>query len=394
MPSPSKRLQNLPPYVFSVIGDRLREMQNQGIDVLRLDIGNPDMPPPDSVIEALGKSSRESDKHGYSGYRGVATFRQAIAEHYRGRFGIVLNPDTEVLPLLGSKEGIINLCLAYLDHGDASLVPDTGYPSYAMGARLAGADIHYVQLQPEQNYEPNIEHIPADIVNKARLFWVNYPNNPTGAIVDLECYRGLITFCREHDILLASDNPYIDITYDGYQAPSLLQASPDDKSNLIEFFSFSKSYNMAGWRLGAAVGDAKAINNLLNIKSNVDSGHFKPIYDAGSIALKTPRTWIDERNAIYQRRRDIILEALPQIGLSATPSAGSLYVWAKVLNSAVDSYVERAREEAHVSLAPGTAYGPGGNDYVRLSVAVPDDKIQSALNRLKVWYALEFEKQS
>lgn len=385
MPLRSYRLDALPPYVFSVIGDRIQKMQADGLDVFRLDIGSPDMPPPDAVLSALNESVLKPNNHGYSGYRGISAFRQAVADYYFSRFGVVLDPHSQILPLIGTKEGIVNLCLAYLSPGDISLIPDISYPSYAMGTRLAGADICWIPLKEDKRFRLDIGDIPKDVLDKAKLLWVNYPNNPTGVMVDLSFYRELIEFCQKYDILLVSDNPYVDVTF-GEKAVSALQAS-EQKDHVIEFFSFSKSYNMAGWRLGVALGSAEAIANLLRIKSNVDSGHFKPVYEAGMVALATPQEWIDKRNQIYQSRRDLILDALPDIGLSAGRPDGTLYVWAKVVDGDVARYVEQALLNAHVSLAPGLAYGPGGGNFVRISISLPNDRLESAMTRLKTWYA-------
>jgi LL-diaminopimelate aminotransferase len=362
-------------------------MQAQGADVIRLDIGSPDMPPPDLVIEALARSAHHPDHHSYSGYRGTANFREAVACYYEQRFGVVVNPETEVLPLLGSKEGIVNLCLAYLDKGDTALVPDIGYPSYSQGARLAGGEVCWIPIREENGFLPDLDTVEAGIADHAKLIWVNYPNNPTGTTVDINFYARLVEYCRAHDLLLASDNPYVDVTFDGYVGLSALQV-PDAKSYAVEFLSLSKTYNMGGWRLGAAVGSAQALENLLRVKSNVDSGHFRPIYDAGSAALlHTPRMWIDERNLVYQARRDRVLEVLPDIGLRAHKTKGSLYLWAKVERGDGRTYVQEALNSAHVSFAPGSEYGPGGEQYIRISLSVPDDRLELALSRLKAWYA-------
>jgi len=292
------------------------------------------------------------------------------------------------LPLIGSKEGIVNLTLAYIDAGDVALVPDIGYPSYAMGTRLAGGEIHWMPLNAENGFKPNVDEIPADIAKKAKILWTNYPNNPTSAFADNDFYEKVAAFCNKNDILFVSDNPYMDVTYDGYSACSALQTSYG-KKNVVEFFSFSKSYNIAGWRLGAALGDADAIKKLLHVKSNIDTGHFKAVYDAGIAALQTtPQSWIDDRNKIYQERRDLIVEALPKIGLSAETPHGSLYAWGKIEKPSLqDNYTERARTEAHVSMAPGIAYGPGGAGYVRISLAVKTERLKEALDRLEKWYA-------
>jgi LL-diaminopimelate aminotransferase len=389
MPAPAHRLSNLPTYVFASIGDRIRSMQQAGVKVIRLDIGSPDAPPPMEVVEALHAAAARPGTHGYAGYRGLPAFREAVARYYQRRFGVTVNPNTEVLPLIGSKEGIVNLCLAYLDRGDLALIPDVGYPSYMQGVRLSGAEIGWVPVRPETNYEVDFDAIPAE-QRRAKLIWVNYPNNPTGAVVGLDFYEKAVAFCRENDMLLASDNPYCEVTFDGYVAPSALQV-PDAKDVTLEFVSLSKSHNMAGWRLGAAVGSAKAVETLLKIKSNIDSGHFNAIYMAGVHALdSTPQSWIDERNQTYQRRRNQLIEALPHIGLAADTPKASLYIWAKPTKMSASQYVEEALTEANVSLAPGDAYGPGGTDYVRFSVGVTDEEFAQALDQLKAWYAAKY----
>jgi LL-diaminopimelate aminotransferase len=388
MPVRAERLQNLPPYVFAVISQRIRQMHQKGLDVIRLDIGSPDLPPHQMVIDALSQSANNPNNHGYSGYTGTPAFREAVARYYQRRFDVELNPDTEVLPLLGSKEGIVNLSLAYLGHGDISLVPDIGYPAYGMGARLAGADIYEMHLSPDNDFLPKLNTIPEKIRQQAKLLWVNYPNNPTGAVASLDFYNTVVEFCADHDVLLASDNPYCDITYDDYTAPSALQAD-SAKAHTIEFMSMSKTFNMAGWRLGAAVGSADALKNLLRVKSNVDSGHFKAIYDAGIVALdNVSDDWQEERNCVYQRRRDQLIAALPDIGLEAYSPKATLYVWAKTIDgTAPETYIEQALSEAQVSIAPGAAYGSGGTDYLRLSLTVPDDRLEEGIKRLKAWYA-------
>lgn len=387
MPEVAHRLQNLPPYVFVAISKRIKEMQSEGADIVRLDIGSPDLPPPDAVVESLVKSARNPNHHGYMSYSGTPEFRQAVARYYQRRFGVAINPDTQVLPLLGSKEGLVNLSLTYLDRGDLSLVPTLGYPSYTQGATLAGADVHYVPMDEEDDFHLILDNIPGDVLKKAKIIWVNYPNNPTGGTADVEYYNKLVAFCREHDILLASDNPYCDVTYDNYVAPSALQAD-NALDCTVEFMSMSKTYNMGGWRLGAAVGSAEALSKLLTVKSNIDTGHFQAIYDAGVTALDdTPQEWFDWRNGVYQQRRDRVLEVLPHIGLHAAKPNGSLYIWAKTEIGDGEAYVKEALNNAHVSFAPGSAYGPDGTPYIRISLGVVDERLELALDRLKRWYA-------
>jgi LL-diaminopimelate aminotransferase len=379
----ASRLESLPPYIFVQINARLKELQATGSDVIRLDMGSPDLPPPDIVIEKLHESARLAQNHGYSGYRGTSAFRAAVARYYRRRFDVAVDPDTEVLPLLGSKEGIVNLTLALVDRGDTTLVPELGYPAYSMGTLLAGGTVFYVPMDHDNEYHLRFEMIPAETCVRSKLLWINYPNNPTGAVTDHDRLQEIVAFGRRHGIVVASDNPYMDVTYDGYQAPSLLQVSDEDDL-AVEYMSFSKTFNMAGWRLGAVVGSADVINALLNVKSNIDSGHFTAVYDAGISALdKVPREWIDQRNARYQERRDRIVAALPACGLTGCVPKGAMYVWARPLEGDGASYVRRALEEAFVSLTPGLAYGPAGNDYVRFSISVDDARLDEALHRLQ-----------
>lgn len=387
LPQPAYRLNTLPTYFFAVLGQKIQALQAMGIDVISLDIGSPDMPPPPDVIEALAQSARQANHHGYSGYRGIPAFREAVARYYARRFGVILNPETEVLPLLGSKEGIVNLSLAFIDRDDLALVPDIGYPSYSMGARLAGGDVYWLPVAESTAFLPDFASIPFDISTKAKLLWLNYPNNPTGATAEIDFYELAVRYCLDHSIILASDNPYVDLTFDGYRASSVLETDRA-KDCAIEFMSFSKTFNMGGWRLGAAVGNADILKTLLQVKSNVDSGHFRAVYDAGVVALDTtPQSWIDQRNAIYQQRRDRILAALPHIGLEGHKTAGSMYVWGRVQEGTGPEYVEEALTKAHVALAAGEAYGPGGKQYVRISLGVPDERLNLALDRLKTWYA-------
>lgn len=388
LPPTAARLSQLPPYPLALLNQRVRELTVQGIDVINMDVGSPDLPPPPNVIEALSASARRANTHGYSGYRGLPAFRLAVAEYYERRFGVTVDPERQVLPAIGSKEGLVNLCLAYLDRGDAAIVPDIGYPSYSMGAYLANGSVNYIPLREETGYLPDYASFDAAALKNAKLLWINYPHNPTGAVATLTHYQQALDFCREHNLLLASDNPYVEITYDGIPAPSVLQ-TVGGLDQAIEFISFSKTYNMAGWRLGAAVGSAEVIESLLTVKSNVDSGHFIPIYEAGIEALRhVPQSWIDERNAVYDRRRKRLLAALPQAGLDPYPAQGALYIWARVRDPHMTGadYAEAALSAAHVSLAPGIIYGPGGDSYVRLSMCVTDARLDEALQRLQAWY--------
>jgi len=386
MTSPAERIQRLPRYVFDIIGENIRAMQQRGIEVYRLDIGNPDLPPPDFVSDALAASAHNPKKHGYSAYRGTPGFRQAVARYYQKRFGVTLNPETQILPLLGSKEGIVNLSLAYLDRGDVALVPDVSYPSYALGAALANAEVKWLPTRAENGFLPDWSYLTPDDLHRAKLLWVNYPNNPSGAVASLDFFQNALDLCRQHDIVLVSDNPYCDVLFDGYQAPSLMQLE-GASDHAIEFMSLSKTYNMAGWRLGAAVGSTESIALLLQIKSNVDSGHFAPIYDAGIVAIdQVSDEWIKERNLVYQRRRDKIMAVLSRVGLAAETPKATLYIWARPLEMSAADYLAQSLEQAYVSFGPGAAYGPGGEDYIRISLTIDDQKLDLALAQLEAWY--------
>ena len=386
MPDPADRLRTLPPYIFTTLAQRAQALTAQGHQVIRLDIGSPDGAPPSAVIEAMVQSVSRSDKHGYASYSGTPGFRKAVADYYQRRFGVTLNPATQVLPLIGSKEGLVNLCLAYLNPGDVALVPDIGYPAYARGAMLAGGEVYWLPLRRENHFLPDLSAVPSEIASRAKLLWLNYPNNPTGAVADLNFYQQAADFCNTHNIMLVSDNPYFEITFDGCYAGSALQANGAINSG-IEMMSFSKTYNMGGWRLGAAVGNADVLKGLLQFKSNVDTGHFLPVYDAGVAALEqTSDDWGTQRNNIYRRRRDLVMKVLPEVGLEAVAPQGSIYIWAKVQNGDGQAYAHSALEQAFVSMTPGAAFGPGGVDYIRISLCTPDDQLQVALDWLRQWY--------
>jgi len=386
LPIPAERLRRTVLNPFAALNQRLQAMTAAGQNVIRLDIGSPDLPPPAVVIETLAQSAAEPSHHGYLSYRGDPGFRRAVAAYYERRFGVALNPDTEILPLIGSKEGLVNMSLAYLDRGDAAIIPALSYPSYSAGALLAGGDVLTIAMRAEDNYLLDFDTSIAGI-ERAKLLWVNYPNNPTGALASLEFYERALNFCGQHHLLLCSDNPYVDVTFDGYRAPSVLQI-PDARAQAVEFVSLSKSHNMAGWRLGACVGNAEALNKLLVVKSTIDTAHFRAIYDAGTAALSTvPESWLAERNARYAARRDTLLAALPDLGLTAERPRGTLYVWARILDGRTDrEYAESALVESCVSITPGSTYGPTGDRYLRFSVGVSEARLAEALDRLREWY--------
>ena len=376
------RIDKLPPYVFARLERRLRQLAAEGRDIIRLDMGSPDLPPPDYIIEAMYRSSRSPTHHGYSGYYGTPQLRQAIAAYYDRRFGVHLDPEKQVVSLIGSKEGIANIALAFVDPGQAVLVPDPGYPTYSLGTLLAGGVPYAVPMRAETGWLPELEAIPADVARAAKMLWLNYPNNPTGAIAPVEFLEHAVAFAKRHDLLICYDNPYCDITFDGYVAPSLLQV-PGAIEVSLEFNSLSKTYNMAGWRVGMAVGNAGAVEALARTKTNIDSGIFRPIQDAATLALTGDQTWLKERNEIYRERRDLILDALKEIGLQADRPVASLYVWARTpKGTSSEELAARLLEKGEISVTPGSAFGEQGEGYFRISLGTSTTRIREAMERL------------
>ncbi len=376
------RIANLPPYVFATVEKRINEQRAKGVDVINLGIGSPDLAPPKFIIDELYRSAQRTDTHGYAGYYGTPALRKAIAGYYQRRFGVELDPGTEVLPLIGSKEGLANMAFAFIDPGDLALVPDPGYPTYSMGALMANGGYYQLPLLEENDYLVDLERIPSDVAARSTIFWLDYPNNPTGAAAPKSFLERAVQFAREHDILICYDNPYCDLTFDGYVAPSILEI-PGAKEVAVEFNSLSKTYNMAGWRVGMVVGNREAVNALTTVKTNIDSGIFRPLQDAATVALNGDQSWIAERNLIYQHRRDVVLEWLPRMGMSAWPPKGALYVWAKAPTGVdCEHFALDVLQRAGVWMTPGTAFGPHGNGYLRLSLCIPEERLREAGERL------------
>lgn len=377
----------MPPYPFARWADHIEAAQERGLDVIRLDMGDPDLPPPEEVIQTLCRTAREPDRHGYPGYRGIPALRRAIAAYYGQRFDVNLHPDKQVVPLLGSKEGLINLALAYLGPGDLALVPDPGYAPYTRGAILAGAEIYTIPLRPERGFLPDLEAIPTSVARSASLLWLNYPNNPTGATADLSFLSQAVDFAREVDLLLCHDAPYADVTYGSYRAPSVLQV-PGATDVAVEFNSLSKMANMAGWRVGMAVGSSEALSALTQVKSNIDSGIFRPLQEAAIAALSTNRSWISARNRIYEERLDLLVDGLRSLGLEAQPPKATLYLWAAIPDWrgggwTSESFARTLLQETGVAVAPGSFFGPGGEGFIRISATAPTARIEEAAQRFR-----------
>ena len=378
----ARRLENLPSYPFASWAKEVNVALRQGIDVIRLDIGNPDLPPPASVIEALCENARHPSSHGYSGYRGIPELRAAMADYYRQRFGVDLDPETQVLPLIGSKEGIVNLALAYLDPGDVVLVPDPGYAPYSRGAALAGAEVYTFPLRPDLGFLPDLEAIPPGIAQRATMMWLNFPNNPTGATVDLEFLERAVAYAKRYDLLLCHDAAYCDICYGDYVAPSLMEVSGTEEVG-VEFNSLSKTWNLAGWRIGMALGHPTVLKMLAQVKSNVDSGMFLAIQKAGVQALSIDSGWVSRRNAVYEARLSTLLDGLDCAGIEANRPQAAIYVWAKTPGGwGSEAYARALFHQAGIAVAPGSFFGIGGEGYVRFSLTASQARIEEAIQRL------------
>jgi LL-diaminopimelate aminotransferase len=380
---PSKRLERIPPYLFAQLERKIAEKKAQGIDVISLGIGDPDTPTPQLVVDALRDSVTDPGTHQYPSNRGRSEFRDAVASFYERRFGVTLDPATEIIPALGAKECIFNLNLAFLDPGDCALAADPGYPVYTGGPVLAGADAVLMPLLPERGFAPDLQAISAEDRERARLLFLNYPNNPTGAIAPDGLFEEAVEFAREHDILVVHDASYTETTFDGYVAPSFLE-TPGAKEVGVEVFSLSKGYNMTGWRTGAIVGNAGAVESYWRLKTNIDSGMFEAVQLAAAAALELGGPAAREMSAIYQRRRDLVCDALREIGVDVTPPKGTIYVWAPVPEGHTsESYCAMVLEESAVVVSPGGAYGPNGEGFFRISLTVPDERLAEAVERLR-----------
>jgi LL-diaminopimelate aminotransferase len=380
---PSKRLEAMPPYMFQELERRIAEKRAAGIDVISLGIGDPDQPTYDFVVKAMQEAVADPGNHQYPSNRGRDEFRQAFADFYDRRFGVAIDPASEVIPAIGAKECIYNLCFAFLDPGGVALASDPGYPVYTGGPILAGATPELLPLVPELGFAPDLGAVPADVAAKARLMFLNYPNNPTGAVVPEGFFELVVSFAKEHEILVVHDNAYSETTYDGYVAPSFLE-TPGAKEVGVEVFSLSKGYNMTGWRAAAILGNAEAIQTYWRLKTNIDSGLFEAVQMAAVAALGGPSGPLQRMNETYTRRRDLVVSALREIGVEVTAPKGTIYVWAPVPEGQTStSFCEQVLEEAAVVISPGSMYGPSGEGFFRISLAAPDERIEEAVERMR-----------
>lgn len=379
----AERIANLPPYLFAEIDKKVAQKKAAGLDVISLGIGDPVEPTPNHIVESLCVEAHNPENHRYPSYFGMPAFRKAASNFCKDRFGQTIDPDKEILPLIGSKEGIAHVFLAFIDPGDVALIPDPGYPVYNVGTLLAGGVPHFMPLKKENGFLPDLKAIGEDVARRAKLMFLNYPNNPTSAIASKTFFAEAIEFAKKYDILICHDNAYSEIAFDGYVPPSFLELE-EAKEVSIEFHSLSKTYNMTGWRIGFAAGNEYAIEALGRVKTNVDSGIFNAIQYAGIAALSGSQEPVKEMCQIYQRRRDIVADALEGLGLSFLPPKASIYFWVEVPKGFTSAgFATHILDETGVVVSPGSAYGKFGEGYFRITLSVKDDRLIEALDRIK-----------
>lgn len=379
----SERVKSLPPYIFSRFQQKKKELEEKGVDVIDLGIGAPDLPAPDFIVETLYSEAKKPENHRYSSYNGCIEFRKAVASFYKKFYDVDLDPDTEVLALIGSKEGIAHLITAVTNPGDTVLLPDPGYPVYQSAVHLAEAVPAYLPLDPHHGYAPAFEKVPPETLENSRLMLLNYPGNPTAATAKPDTFLKAVTKAEEHSIAVAHDSAYNLVTFDEYQAPSMLQV-PGAKEVAIEFGSLSKSFNMTGWRIGYAVGNKEMIKALSIVKSNTDTSQFLPIQKAAARALNSDFSDVRRHNSIYKDRMEKMIQALKEIGIEADKPKGTFFIWAPVPEGYTSlEFVDKVLDEAGVIVTPGTAFGPSGEGYFRISLSVPTERLEEAVERIK-----------
>lgn len=379
----SRRLDGLAPYLFAEIERKIAEKRKAGVEVISLGIGDPDIPTPSYIVEEMQRQVADARNHRYPSNWGLPEFRQAVADFYQRRFGVALDPEREVFPVLGAKEGLAHICLALLDPGDLALVPDPGYPVYAAGSVIAGGQVRYLTLRPENGFLPDLDEVTDEEAKRAKVLFLGYPNNPTAAVVKEGFFEQVVAFAKKYDLAVVHDNAYSELTYDGYVAPSFLSV-PGAKEVGVEFFSLSKPFNMTGWRVGFAVGNHEILAHLWRLKTNMDSGMFDALQRTAAFILNGPWDFVREMCEVYRRRRDLLAEALESVGMQVPKPKATVYMWVPVPEGYTSaSFSEHVLEQAAVVVTPGRGYGPAGEGFVRLSLTTPDDLISEAVRRIR-----------
>jgi LL-diaminopimelate aminotransferase len=380
----AERLDAVPPYLFAELERKIATAGAEGIDVISLGIGDPDLPTPEALVERMAREISDPATHQYPTNRGAPEFLEATADFYAARFGVQLDPESEVLAVLGGKEGVAHVALACLDPGDICLAPDPGYPPYTAGPVFAGAGVHYLPLREEDGFLPDLDAVPENVVAQANLLYLNYPNNPTGAVAANGVFERAVEFAHAHDVIVVHDNAYSELCFDGYRAPSFLE-TPGAREVGVEIFSLSKGWNMTGWRCALMAGNADVVERYRHLKTHLDSGMFEALQRVGATALTELRDFPQQMSSVYERRRDLVIDALRGIGLDAAPPRATPYIWVRVPEGYTStSFTELVLERAAVAVAPGPAYGPSGEGFVRLSLTVDDQRLAEALRRIEV----------
>jgi LL-diaminopimelate aminotransferase len=380
----SERLKRLPPYLFVEIDREKRKAKGLGRDIIDIGIGDPDQAPPNFVLDALCEALKEAGVHKYALDHGAPEFRAAIADWYKGRFKVKLDPDSEILPLIGSKEGIAHMPLAFVNPGDFTLVPDPCYPPYKGGTIFAGGEPYLMPLLEQNAFLPDLDAIPQDTVKKAKLLYINYPNNPTSAVADRDFYRRAVEFAKKNNLIIVSDLAYSEIAYDKYKAPSMLEVE-GAKDVTVEFHSLSKTFNMTGWRAGWACGNAELVSALGKVKSNIDSGIFTAIQKAATVALKTKTDHQEKMNKLYQERRNTLVDGLNSIGWKTTAPKATFYVWTRLPKGQESSiaFAQTLLKDANIVATPGVGFGQAGEGYIRMALTVQKERLKQAVERIK-----------
>jgi len=379
----AERLKRLPPYLFKELDRQKEEVRAKGVDIIDLGVGDPDLPTPPHIIEALKSAAQDHTNHRYPSYSGMVDFNAAVAEWYRGRFNVSLDIDSEVVTLIGSKEGIAHIPLALINPGDIALVASPGYPVYHIGTQFAGGEPYFIDLLKENSFLPDLESIPSEVVKRAKMMFINYPNNPTAAVATKEFFDSVVAFADKHDIIVCHDAAYSEMSYDGFKPMSFLEVD-GAKSVGIEFHSLSKTYNMTGWRIGFAVGCADLVNALGQVKSNIDSGVFQAVQIAGVAALKGDQACVDQMCRTYQERRDILVGGLRSLGLSVEKPRATFYVWMDVPKGYSSAeFSSRLLSDAGIVTTPGNGFGSAGEGYIRMALTVAKERMKEVVERIK-----------
>ena len=383
----AERLKRLPPYLFKELDRQKEEVSAKGVDIIDLGVGDPDIPTPPHIIESLKKAAEDSSNHRYPSYSGMDDLNAAVAKWYKGRFNVDLDAGREVVTLIGSKEGIAHIPLAFVDAGDIALVASPGYPVYHIGTQFAGGEPYFMDLLKENGFLPDLEAIPLEVAQKAKMMFINYPNNPTAAVATREFFESVVVFAKEHNIIVCHDAAYSEMAYDGFKPMSFLEVE-GAKSVGVEFHSLSKTYNMTGWRVGFVVGCAEVVNGLGQIKSNIDSGAFQAVQIAGITALEADQTCVEEMRQTYQERRDILVDGLISMGFSVEKPSATFYIWMEVPKGYTSAdFSGRLLTEAGIVTTPGNGFGAAGEGYVRMALTVSSERMHEAVERIR---AIEF----